>query len=303
MENISITIPTLNEEGNIENCIRLLNEQIKRGDEIIVVDGGSSDSTQSICRNLGAKVIVEEGSSIGEARHIGAMQAENDVIATTDADALPPQGWLDRIRGHFENKDIAVLWGNIQDKNGVPIRNLIGKFSTLVGGASGNNTAYSMEYYNKLDDVYPDISFSEDFIAIARLASVGPAVRDENLVMVMDMDRSRYQTKPMIAMGAGLLIGGTILDGDIGRTLQGTGIGLGATEFTYENATGTPFHHDQVGVLLVAYGHSNEHDIVTGAGIGLVLHHMMTEGISALPTILEKGTDMVIKSRKPGVTQ
>lgn len=190
--------------------------------------------------------------------------------------------------------DLTVLWGNIEDKNGVPIRNLIGKFSTLVGGASGNNTAYRKSDYMELEDVYPDINFSEDFVAIARLALHGKAVRDNGLVMVMDMDRERYQKKPMLGAGALLLTAGYITGGKVGDIAKGTGIGLAATELTYEDATGTPFHHDQVGAGLVAFGNSKGSNLLVGTGSGLIAHHTLTEGLSALPTALQAGTDVVI---------
>lgn len=297
MKNITVTIPTLNEKDNIGNCIDCLAGQLRDGDSIMVIDGGSDDGTKKIAERKGATVLVAEESSIGKARHIGAKEAETEVIATTDADARPPDSWMTRIRGHFENNDnLSVLWGNIQDRNGVPIRNLIGKFSTLVGGASGNNTAYSKWAYEELGEAYPDISFAEDFAVIARLATVGDAVRDKNLVMVMDMDRSRYQTKPIL--GASLLIAslGQLKGGTFGSVATGAALGMAGTELTYENAAGTPFHHDQVGTGVFSLGRSSGFPSVSGAGAGMVAHHILTEGLSALPTQLQQNTDTVVEN-------
>lgn len=53
---ITIVIPTLNEEKNIEKLISLLKKAYK-GIKIIVVDDGSKDKTQIVAKKAGAKVI------------------------------------------------------------------------------------------------------------------------------------------------------------------------------------------------------------------------------------------------------
>jgi hypothetical protein len=296
MKNIAVTIPTLNEESSLPECLQCLSGQLRDGDEVIVVDGGSEDETIEVAKQAGCKVYVAEGSSIGEARHIAAKEAETEVIATTDADARPPNNWIKKIRSHFNNDDsLAVLWGNIHDKNGVPIRNLIGKFSTLVGGASGNNTAYSKWAYREVENAYPNVSFAEDFAAIAKLATVGKAVRDKNLLMVMDMDRSRYQTKPIMGASAITAAVGYVTGGELGKMAIGTAVGMAGTETTYENATGTPFHHDQIGGGVFMLGEKISERRMTGIGAGMVAHHILTEGLSALPTTLQRETNEVIE--------
>ncbi len=292
--NISVTIPTLNEEDSLPSCLDNLMPQLGEDDECIIIDGGSDDRTQEVAERYGCNVLEAEGSSIGMARHVGAKFSDNEVIATTDADALPPGGWVERIRSQFgDDPELTVLWGAIEDRNGVPIRNLIGKFSTLTGGASGNNTAYRKSAYEEVGNAYPDVNFAEDFAAIARLATVGKAVRDEGLVMVMDMDRSRYQKKPILGAAGVVATIGHVVDGKYGDLAKGAAVGLAGTELTYEEATGTPFHHDQVGAGVYSAGSRMGSRAVSGAGIGMVAHHVMTEGLSAMPTLLEKGTEEV----------
>ena len=53
--NIEILIPTLNEEGNIEETIR--NLKSKGFNNITIIDDNSSDNTVEISRNLGCKII------------------------------------------------------------------------------------------------------------------------------------------------------------------------------------------------------------------------------------------------------
>ncbi len=86
MSRISIVIPTLNEERNIGTAIR----EVKRvlsgyGYEIIVVDGHSRDSTVSIAKKAGAKVIYDNYGK-GSALIKGMHAANGSIIISMDAD-------------------------------------------------------------------------------------------------------------------------------------------------------------------------------------------------------------------------
>ena len=50
---LSVVILTKNEEARIKNCL----ESIKWVDEIVVVDGLSTDATVDICKKYGAKIV------------------------------------------------------------------------------------------------------------------------------------------------------------------------------------------------------------------------------------------------------
>ena len=50
---LSVVIPTLNAELNLADCL----ERMKEADEIVVVDGGSTDETISVAEQLGARFL------------------------------------------------------------------------------------------------------------------------------------------------------------------------------------------------------------------------------------------------------
>jgi len=54
------------------------------------VDGESTDKTQEIAKNKGAKVIIEKRRGYGRAYKTGMPQAKGDIIVTGDADATYP---------------------------------------------------------------------------------------------------------------------------------------------------------------------------------------------------------------------
>ncbi len=80
---ISATIITLNEEGNIARAIKSL---VPVADEIIVVDGESTDSTREIAAGLGACVITRRFEGFTAQKNFAALQAKYDWILSLDAD-------------------------------------------------------------------------------------------------------------------------------------------------------------------------------------------------------------------------
>ena len=62
MKDLSIIMPTLNEEENVKVLINILNRLYKEA-EILVVDSGSKDKTKDAALKLNAKV-VETGKDI-----------------------------------------------------------------------------------------------------------------------------------------------------------------------------------------------------------------------------------------------
>lgn len=298
MINASVVIPVLDEEDSLPKCFGELFSQLEAGDEVIVVDGGSEDKTVEIAKAAGCRVLLDEEGTIGSARHAGTEASKNEVVVSTDADALPPDGWLDRIKSRFEkDDDLVVLYGTIQDSNGKPIRNILGKASTLFRGASGNNTAFRKDVYEEMKGGYPDWSFAEDAAIINRLAREGKCVRDEKLVMVMDMQRKRYQTIPMVLAGAGSALAGLKLGGKYGKIISRAGVGMAGTELVYEGFTDTPFHHEDVGMGLAAGGNRIGGDIgeeMLGLGSGIFAHHLFTEGFAKIPSRIMRNTDKII---------
>jgi glycosyltransferase involved in cell wall biosynthesis len=55
-------------------------------DDVVVVDNGSTDGTQDICRGLGAKVIETAWQGYGPTKNIGIAAARHDWILSLDAD-------------------------------------------------------------------------------------------------------------------------------------------------------------------------------------------------------------------------
>lgn len=79
---ISIVIPTLNEGKNLSTVLKDIPKSV---DEVIVVDGHSTDNTVKIAKEFGARVIFDDVGK-GSALRKGMGAAKGDVVITMDAD-------------------------------------------------------------------------------------------------------------------------------------------------------------------------------------------------------------------------
>jgi len=97
MKNISVIIITLNEEENIEDCIKSVNWV----DEIIVVDSSSVDKTVEIAKSLNAKVYQTEWKGYSAAKNFALNHAKSEWVLSLDAD--------ERVTPEMKNEIISIL--------------------------------------------------------------------------------------------------------------------------------------------------------------------------------------------------
>jgi glycosyltransferase involved in cell wall biosynthesis len=108
---ISIILPTLNEESDIEHLLNSLQRQTWRNFETIVVDGGSTDKTINIAEEYRAKVTVTEGLREFPSRNLGAKMATGSILLFTCADVEFPNDLLAKIVKNFEDDKLIALTG------------------------------------------------------------------------------------------------------------------------------------------------------------------------------------------------
>lgn len=90
-QTISVVIPAYNAKSTIERCVKSVLNQSYENLEVIVVNDGSSDSTETICEKMAScdsrlKVITIKNSGVSHARNIGIDNAKGDYITFVDSD-------------------------------------------------------------------------------------------------------------------------------------------------------------------------------------------------------------------------
>jgi glycosyltransferase involved in cell wall biosynthesis/O-antigen/teichoic acid export membrane protein len=98
---VSVVVPARNAAAWLRECLESIRSQHPQ--EMIVVDGCSTDDTAAIARECGATVISDEGRGLPAARMLGARTATGEVVALIDADVVLPPDSLRRLLDEFES--------------------------------------------------------------------------------------------------------------------------------------------------------------------------------------------------------
>jgi rSAM/selenodomain-associated transferase 2 len=112
---ISVIIPTWNEEGNLPGAI----ESAWNGGagEVIVSDGGSEDTTCAIAEQLGAKLIRSERGR-GQQLNTACLHAGGAVLLFLHADNMLASDCLTAVceRIAAEGRTLDQVWGGFQQR-------------------------------------------------------------------------------------------------------------------------------------------------------------------------------------------
>lgn len=86
-ERVSVAIIAKNAEDHLENCLR----SVLWADEIVLLDGHSTDWTREIATSFGAKVFEKDFESFPAERAYALQHTSHDWILSMDADMIVPE--------------------------------------------------------------------------------------------------------------------------------------------------------------------------------------------------------------------
>lgn len=114
---VSIVTPTLNSERFIRDNIKSVLSQTYPGIEHIIADGGSTDNTLSIVREMEpeAVIISEPDKGIADAFNKGIKKSSGDIIATLNSDDYYAGDFaIQRVVDAFAARpDVKVVYGKV----------------------------------------------------------------------------------------------------------------------------------------------------------------------------------------------
>jgi glycosyltransferase involved in cell wall biosynthesis len=116
---LSVVIPVWNGRTHLEHCLQALAASIRKPDEIIVVDDGSTDGSAAVARASGAKVVGVAGGPFGPAmaRNRGVSASCGAIIVFIDCDVVVHPETLSLMERKFlSNPDVAALFGSYDDR-------------------------------------------------------------------------------------------------------------------------------------------------------------------------------------------
>ena len=107
---VSLITTVLNADGHVGRFLETVAAQTRPPDEVVVVDGGSTDGTlEELRAAVGITLIEEPGANIARGRNVAIVAATHDVIAVSDADCVLEPDWLERLLVPIEaGADVAM---------------------------------------------------------------------------------------------------------------------------------------------------------------------------------------------------
>jgi rSAM/selenodomain-associated transferase 2 len=175
MSKLSIIMPVLDEGEGIAAALDALAAQRARGSEVIVVDGGSRDTTVQQARPRADRVIL---ASRGRAAQMnaGAKQASSDVLLFLHADTRVPADVDHVVLKGLEGS--GRVWGRFDIKidGRAPVLAVVAWFmnlrSRLTGIATGDQAMFVRRGAFQAVGGFPAIALMEDIALCKRLKRV-----------------------------------------------------------------------------------------------------------------------------------
>jgi len=126
---ITLVATVRNEQDTIRTFVDSLLGQEYKPDEIIIVDGASSDGTREILEEYaqrGEIIVISRPCNIAQGRNLGIGAARGSHIAVTDAGCHLDSSWLREIVSCFRrNPAVAVVAGNFRFDTQTPFEEAV----------------------------------------------------------------------------------------------------------------------------------------------------------------------------------
>lgn len=119
MEKISIIIPVYNVEKYLEQCLDSVLNQTYTDFEAILINDGSTDNSEKICKEYAEKdsrIVLISGPNRGsaEARNIGLARASGEFIAFLDSDDWYDDDYLDYLMNGLKATSSDIYFCNFK---------------------------------------------------------------------------------------------------------------------------------------------------------------------------------------------
>ncbi|GAA5220518.1 TIGR04283 family arsenosugar biosynthesis glycosyltransferase [Membranihabitans marinus] len=197
---ISIIIPVYNEEEQIERQIRhLLAHGL--GSEIIIVDGGSEDSSVAIAQDYPVKIYYANKGRSHQLNY-GAKKATRDILYFLHADALPPQGFVENIYDTLlEGYDAGCYRLKFENDNWLmKVNSYLSRFNKGWAGGGDQSLFLFKDYFWELGGYNEDYQIMEDFDLVDRIKEKGKfKILDDDILVSSRKYKSNSYLKVQLA--------------------------------------------------------------------------------------------------------
>lgn len=179
---VTALVPTYNRAQYLPECLDSLLTQSRKPDQIVVIDDGSTDGTESIVSKYGHQVQYVKKSNGGKssALNLGLKYATGDLIWVCDDDDIAAVDGLEMMLAAFEANPGADY--------------VFGDYWIFEIAADGTKLVYDPSFLRRSDEPNLKINFLEDMFMLQYASLVRKSVYedlggyDESLIRSQDYD-------------------------------------------------------------------------------------------------------------------
>jgi glycosyltransferase involved in cell wall biosynthesis len=185
MTGVSVVTTLFNERGSVESLLSSLMAQTSPPDEIVVVDGGSTDGTAEILDRLAAgfpalRVLHHPGGR-SEGRNVAIEAARHELIACIDGGCVAEPGWLEHLVAPFRDPQVDWVAGFYRPVGTTLRSTCIGLVMVYVLDEvepgqflpSARSMAFRKEAWKAVGGFPEDLDFAEDTLFDERMLAAG----------------------------------------------------------------------------------------------------------------------------------
>lgn len=177
---VTVIIPVKNEEAGLKYTLSRLREL--GFNDIIVVDGHSTDGTVNVAKEFGVTVVEQPGDGKADAVFYGIMLAKKPYIVIMDGDGTYDPIYIEQLLIKALNNDLdEVLGARVEGRENIPMINRLGNriltalFNLMFGtGLSDVLTGMYLIRASTAKAIIPSTSgFSVEVDIASQVASIG----------------------------------------------------------------------------------------------------------------------------------
>jgi len=189
---VSVIATVKNEAPTVHRLLDSLAAQTSPPDEVIIVDGGSTDGTVEVLEEYAArgilplKVLSRPGTNISQGRNTAIAEASGEIIASTDAGVRLSPNWLEELTKPFESPnppdvvsgfflpDPQTVFETAMSATVLPVLaeiDLERHFRRFF--PSSRSIAFKKQTWEKVGGYPPWLDYSEDLFFDQKLLDVG----------------------------------------------------------------------------------------------------------------------------------
>ena len=183
MNKVSIILPIYNSEKYLRECLESIMQQTFSNFEVLMINDGSTDASESICKEFVEKdkrffLYSQKNSGVSVSRNTGLNNATGRYILFVDSDDICEKDMLEIMLENFQEEGLVVFSYNVINKKGktkiIESNSITTKDDLIFSMCSNNNIGgflwnklFDYEIIKKFNIKFDNnIYFYEDFLFI-----------------------------------------------------------------------------------------------------------------------------------------